>query len=125
MAEMLLKDEVYNIVGAAIEVHRELGPGFLEDVYQEAMELEMSSRAIPFEAQKQLKILYKGHVLSKVYFADLLCYNKVIVEIKALARLSGSEQAQVINYLKATDHRVGILINFGSKGRLEWKRFIS
>ena len=125
MSGLLLKDEVYAIVGAAIEVHRELGPGFLEEVYQEALELEMSTRAIPFEAQKQLAIHYKGQTLKKVYFADLLCYNKVIVEIKALERLSGIQQAQILNYLKATDHRVGLLINFGSQGRLEWKRFIN
>ena len=125
MTGLLLKDEVYSIVGAAIEVHRELGPGFLEEVYQEALELEMSNRSIPFEAQKQLAIHYKGQTLKKVYFADFLCYNKVIVEIKALERLSGIQQAQILNYLKATGLRVGLLINFGSQGRLEWKRFIN
>ena len=125
MAELLLRDEVYSIVGAAIEVHRELGPGFLEEVYQEALELEMSSRAIPFEAQKQLRIRYKGHVLDKMYFADFLCYGEIVVEIKALGHISGREHAQVLNYLKATGHRVGVLINFGSEGRLEWKRFIN
>ena len=125
MADLLLRDEVYTIVGAAIEVHRELGPGFLDEVYQESMDLELSSRSIPFDAQKRLRIKYKGHTLNKMYFADFLCYNEAIVEIKALGRLSGREHAQVLNYLKATGHSVGVLINFGSEGRLEWKRSIN
>ena len=124
MAGLVLKKEVFEIVGAAIEVHRQLGPGFLEAVYQEALGLEMDSRAIPFQAQKPLRIRYKGRVLDKAYFADFLCYGKVIVEIKALDHLSGNEYAQVLNYLKATGHRVGLLINFGSHPKLQWKRFI-
>ena len=122
--DLILKDEVYAIVGAAIEVHRELGPGFLEPVYQEAMEIELKSRNIPFESQKRLLICYKGHQLQKEYAADLVCYEQIIVELKALDRLSGKEEAQLLNYLKATGLRVGLLINFGSTGRLEWKRFV-
>ena len=122
--ELVLKDEVYAIVGAAIEVHRELGAGFLEPVYQEAMEIELRSRNIPFESQKRLVICYKGHQLQKDYVADLVCYGQVIIELKALDRLSGKEEAQLLNYLKATGLRVGLLINFGSAGRLEWKRFV-
>jgi GxxExxY protein len=122
--DLILKDEVYAIVGAAIEVHRELGPGFLEPVYQEAMEIELRSRNILFESQKQLVIHYKGHQLQKEYIADLVCYGQVIIELKALDRLSGREEAQLLNYLKATGLRVGLLINFGSTGRLEWKRFV-
>jgi len=124
MTELILKDEVYAIVGAAIEVHRELGAGFLEAVYQEALEMEMRGRDIPYEAQKQLRIFYKGRPLNKEYFADLVCYGQVIVELKALDRLSGNEEAQILNYLKATGMRVGVLINFGSHGKLEWKRFV-
>ena len=124
MTELLLKDEVYAIVGAAIEVHRELGRGFLEPVYQEALEIELQSRGIAFESQKRLLIHYKGHQLRKEYVADLVCYDQVIVELKALDRLSGKEQAQILNYLKATGLRVGVLINFGSSGRLEWKRYV-
>jgi len=123
-ADLILKDEVYAIVGAAIEVHRELGPGFLEPVYQEAIEIELRSRNIPFESQKRLVICYKGHELQKEYIADLVCYGQIIVELKALDRLSGKEEAQLLNYLKATGLRVGLLINFGSTGRLEWKRFV-
>ncbi|KPL11826.1 NADH:ubiquinone oxidoreductase [candidate division BRC1 bacterium SM23_51] len=124
MTELLLKDEVYAIIGAAIEVHKEFGHGFLEPVYQEAMEIELRLQGIPFEPQKPLRISYKGQPLRKEYAADLVCYEKVIVELKALERLSGKEESQVLNYLKATGLRVGLLINFGSVGRLEWKRLV-
>ena len=124
MTQLILKDEVYAIAGAAIEVHRELGPGFLESVYQEAMKLELSARSVPFEAEKPISIEYKGQRLSQNYFADFVCFEQIIVELKALSRLSGSEQAQVLNYLKATGFKVGVLINFGSRGKLEWKRFV-
>lgn len=124
MTDLILKEEVYAVVGAAIEVHRELGPGFLEAVYQEALETEMRERRIPFEAQKPLHIQYKGKTLTKEYIADLVCFGQIIVELKALSRLSGNEDAQILNYLKATGLRVGLLINFGSCGRLEWKRLV-
>ena len=124
MIDLALRKEVYILIGAAIEVHRELGPGFLEAVYQEALEIELQSRNIPFEAQKPLRIFYKRHQLEKEYIADLICYGQIIVELKALDRLSGKEEAQILNYLKATGKRVGVLINFGSLGKLEWKRYI-
>jgi len=122
--EIILKDEVYAIVGAAIETHRELGSGFLEAVYQEAVEIELRDRGIPFEAQKGLGIFYKGKRIKKEYFADLVCFGQIIVELKALDRLSGNEEAQILNYLKATGLRVGLLINFGSPNKLEWRRYI-
>ena len=125
MSELIFKEEVYAIIGAAIEVHRELGPGFLEPVYQEAFEMEMRERGIPFEAQKTLTISYKGRALRKEYIAESVCYGRIIVELKALDRLSNSEESQIINYLKASGLRVGILINFGSSGKLEWKRFVN
>jgi len=124
MTELLLKDEVYAVVGAAIEVHRVLGVGFLEAVYQESLEIEMESRSIPFEAKKNLTITYKGRRLKKEYEADLVCYGQIVVELKALDCLSSKEEAQLLNYLKATGLRVGLLINFGSVGKLEWKRFV-
>jgi GxxExxY protein len=123
VSELLCKEEVYALVGAALEVHRVLGPGFLEAVYQEALELELQSRGLAFEAQAPLSIRYKSHILQKGYMADLCCYGKIIVELKALDKLSGKEEAQLLNYLKATGLRVGLLINFGSLGKLEWKRF--
>ncbi len=124
MTDLLFKKEVFAIVGAAMEVHRELGPGFLEAVYQEAMEIELESRHIPYEARKTLTVCYKGRPLKKAYEADLVCYGQIIVELKALDRLSGREEAQVLNYLKATGLRVGLLINFGSHPKLEWQRLV-
>jgi GxxExxY protein len=122
--ELIFKDEIFQIVGAAIEVHKELGNGFLEAVYQEAMEIEMASKNIPFSAQFPLKIRYKDRNLNKEYFPDLLCFNSIIVELKALNKLGGNEDAQLINYLKATGLHAGLLINFGSVGKLEWKKFV-
>ena len=122
--ELLLKEETYAVTGAAIEVHRALGPGFLEKVYQEAMHLELTARTIPFEAEKPLNINYKGQSLTQKYFADLVCYERIIVEIKAINHLSGKEESQLLNYLKATGLRVGLLFNFGSRGKLERKRLV-
>jgi GxxExxY protein len=124
VTELILKDEVFAIVGAAIEVHRELGPGFLEAVYQEALEIELRVREIPFQRQRMLAIAYKGLQLKKEYAVDIVCYDQIIVELKALAHLSTREEAQLLNYLRATGMRVGLLINFGSHGRLEWKRLV-
>ncbi len=124
MAELILKEEVFSIVGAAMEVHTVLGSGFLEAVYQEALELESRSRQLPFESQKVLKIHYKEHFLQKEYIADLIYFDKIVVELKTLDRLSGKEDSQLLNYLKATGMKVGVLINFGSHPKLEWKRFV-
>jgi GxxExxY protein len=125
MPELLLKDEVYAIIGAAIDVHKELGSGFLEAVYQEAMEMELGWRGIPFEPQKELCIYYKGKCLEKTYFADLVCFGSVLVELKAMSTDIGSrEESQMLNYLKATGLRVGVIINFGDSGRLDWKRMV-
>ncbi len=119
-----MRDErTYNIIGAALEVHKELGCGFLEAVYQEALEREFKSRKIPFKSQPIVSISYKGQLLDKTYQPDFICYEAVIVEIKAISLLSGVEEAQLINYLKATGLKVGLLLNFGSKS-LEYKRFI-
>lgn len=122
--DLLYKEEVYAIIGAAIEVHRHLGSGFLEAIYQEALEIELESHSIPFKPQKELQVFYKGQLLKKEYIADFVCYDKIIVEIKALNQLSGLEESQLINYLKVSGLRLGLLINFGSVGKLEWKRLI-
>jgi GxxExxY protein len=116
-------ERTYDIVGAAMEVHKELGGGFLEAVYQEALERELASRQISFEAQPTVQIYYKGQPLNKNYQPDFICSGKVLLEIKALSRLSGTEEAQMINYLKATGLEVGLLINFGARS-LEYKRFV-
>lgn len=122
--ELVAKDEVYAIVGAAMEVHNELGAGFAEAVYQEAMEIELRLREIPFERQARLLISYKGTQLSSFFVADLICYGRVIVEIKAIRETTARDEAQTINQLKATGLHVGLLINFGDPGRLDWQRFV-
>ena len=124
MMELILKDESYAVIGAAMEVHRVLGPGFLEKVYQEAMQLELNALRIPFEAEKPIGIDYKGQCLTQRYYADLVCFEQIIVEMKALKQLSGKEDAQLLNYVRATGFKVGLLINFGSHGKLEHKRFV-
>jgi len=113
----------YAVIGAAMEVHRQLGCGFLETVYQEALELELAARDIPFRAQVQLPIRYKDRVLKTVYRADFVCYDAVIVELKALTQIGPVEEAQVINYLKATGYEIGLLLNFG-RTSLQSKRYI-
>jgi GxxExxY protein len=122
--QLLQKNEVYQAVGAAMDVYNELGSGFLEPVYQEAMEVELSVRDIQFSAQEQIPIQYKGRRLKKFYEPDLMLFGSLIVELKAQRSLSGIEQAQILNYLKATECRVGIVINFGCVHRLEWRRYV-
>ena len=124
MAELILKDEVYAIAGAAMEVYYQLGSGFLEPVYQESLQIELTRRHISFEAQTPLELFYKDVKLEKTYIPDLVCYGQIIVELKVLDRLTNIEVAQLINYLKITKKRVGMLINFGAKPKLEWKRYV-
>jgi GxxExxY protein len=119
--KLLLKEEVFAIVGAAMEVSNELGAGFLEAVYQEALGIELHSRRIPVVAQPRIQITYKGQLLAKEYVPDFICYDQVIVELKAIKALTTIEEAQLLNYLKATGTCVGLLLNFGTP-RLEWKR---
>ena len=113
----------YKIIGCAMEVHKELGCGFLEAVYQEALGKEFAYQAISFKPQPIIQISYKGKPLDKTYQPDFVCYKEIIVEIKAISNLSGIEEAQLINYLKATGLKVGLLINFGAKS-LEYKRLV-
>ena len=122
--ELIYKEESYKIIGAAIEVHTILGPGFLESVYEAAMLEESKLREIPVQSQVKLGVLYKNEPLSAHFIADLVAYGKIIVEYKAAKRLTEIDDAQVINYLKATGMRLGILINFASYGKLQWKRLV-
>jgi GxxExxY protein len=122
--EIYLAAETYEIVGAAMEVYYKLGPGFLEPVYQQALAIELEIRGIPFRREERFTISYKGRVLGKEYVADFFCFDQIIVELKAVNQLSPVDWAQVINYLKVTACRVGLLFNFGSHGRLEWKKLV-
>ena len=123
MTEFLHKNETFALIGVAMEVHSELGPGFLEAVYQEAFELELKRREIPYEREKILNIYYKNEKLKKEYTADFYCFGKIIVELKALNSLNSEHEAQLLNYITATKTKVGLLINFGTKS-LEYKRMI-
>ena len=115
--------ETYAIIGAAMEVHRVLGHGFLEAVYQEALAVEMTARNIPFEREKDLAIVFKGTLLKTGYRADFLCYGGIVVEIKAISTLTGNDEAQLLNYLKASQAHRGLLLNFGSPS-LQQKRMV-
>ena len=119
MSDLLFEQESYAINGAAMDVYNNLGRGFLEAVYQEALGIELTTRGIPFEPQKELFISYKGKLLEKKYIADFLVYGKIIVEIKAQKNLTDVDKAQTINYLKATGCELALLYNFGSADKLE------
>lgn len=123
MEKFIFKNETYKIIGAAMEVHKVLGCGFLEAVYQEAFEIELVKQGIPFEREKKLNIFYKDVKLQKEYYADFYCYDCVIVELKAQNELNGVHESQLLNYMKATNTIVGLLINFGQNS-LEYKRMV-
>ena len=114
--------ESYDIIGCMMNVHRELGCGFLEKVYQEALEREFITAGIPYQREVNLRIYYKGVPLQQNYIADFVCYGKIIIELKAISKLSDVEKAQIINYLKATGYELGILANFGETS-LKTERF--
>ena len=120
-----LKEETYRILGACFEVYNEMGCGFLEPVYQECLEIELKKQKIPFESQKIVKLNYMGKELEKAYQADFVCFESVILEIKAVSRLTGEHRAQVLNYIHATGIDVGVLVNFGHFPKLVHERFLS
>ena len=122
--KVYLADETYEVVGAAMEVYYKLGTGFLEHVYQQALAIEFRLRKILFRSQERFVIDYKGHILDREYVADFFCYDQIIVEIKAQSVLSSVDYAQVINYLKVSGCRVGLIFNFGSHGKLEWRKLV-
>ena len=115
--------KTYAIIGVAMEVHGELGCGFLEAVYQEALGMELSARGVPHKAQMEIPVYYKGQKLNSKYRADFICYDSIVVEIKAVSTLMGAEEAQVLHYLRATGHKVGLLLNFGRES-LQFKRLV-
>ncbi|MCR5778933.1 MAG: GxxExxY protein [Bacteroidaceae bacterium] len=116
------KQESYNIIGAAIQVYNILGPGFVEAVYQEALEIEFQRRGIPYEREKELNVYYDGVLLQKKFQPDFICYDKIIIELKAVMELDDMNRVQVYNYLKATGMELGLLINFGHPNGLEYER---
>ncbi len=120
--ELIYKDEAFAIIGACFEVYNELGCGFLEAVYQECLEIELGMRGISFVPQAGLQLTYKGRPLKQQYQPDFICYEKIIVELKAASDLGDDHRAQVHNYLKATGLRLGLLINFGHYPKLEYER---
>lgn len=124
MAEILYKDESYAIIGACFEVYNELGNGFQEAVYQEALEIEFGLRAVPSLPHPELKLYYKGRPLKKAYIPDFTCYGTIVIEIKAVSAIDDTNRSQLHNYLRASGHRLGLLINFGSPGRLQFERVV-
>ena len=121
--ELLFKKESYAIIGAAMEVHRTLGKGFLESVYQESLGVEFKKRQIPFSREHLLELFYKGDKLSKYFVADFICFEKIVLELKSVSFLTNDHEAQVFNYLKATKLNLALLINFGANS-LQHKRIV-
>ncbi len=121
---LVYKEESYKIMGACFEVYKEMGCGFLESVYQECLMIELQEQKIPFIAQSELKLFYKGSLLKQVYKPDFICYDSVVVELKAVSDLTKEHQAQLFNYLNATKMRLGLLVNFGHYPKLEYERIV-
>jgi GxxExxY protein len=124
MSELVYKEESYRIIGACFEVYKEKGCGFLEAVYQECLEIELGLQGISFQTRLPIALSYKGRPLVQRYVADVVCYEKVLVELKAVSVLADERRAQVINYLHATGYRLGLLVNFGHHPKLEWERIV-
>ena len=124
MVKLIFEQETFKIIGAAMNVHKGLGAGFLESVYQEAFDRELRNQKIPFETQKKLMVYYQGIPLKKYFVADFICYENIVVEIKSASFLHKAGEAQTINYLKSINAPVGLLINFGQSS-LTWKRFVN
>ncbi len=122
--DLLHRDECYRIIGACMAVHKDKGNGFVEPVYQDALEIELELAGIPFAAQRNYQIHYRDRPLKHSYTPDLLCYDKIIVELKAAKALTDEHRAQLLNYLKVTGLQLGLLVNFGSHPRLEWERIV-
>jgi GxxExxY protein len=124
MSELIYKEECFRIVGAMFEVYNEKGCGFLESVYQECLEIEFECQSIPFVAQPELRLSYRGRQLKQVFKPDFILFGKIILEIKAVSGIVNEHRAQVLNYLNASGYQLGILANFGSYPKLEWERMV-
>jgi len=124
MPDIIFREEAYRIMGACFEVYREKGCGFLEAVFQECLELELTDQGIPFRVHPVLTLNYKGRALRQTYTPDFVCCETIILEIKAVSALTDEHRAQVHNYLSATGHRLGLLVNFGHYPKVEWERIV-
>ena len=124
MSEIVYKEESYAIMGACFEVYKHMGCGFLESVYQECLEIELLQMGIPFEFQKRLGLEYKGKILKQKYVSDFHCNDKIILEIKAVSKLVSEHRSQILNYLNATELKLGILVNFGHSRKVEYERIV-
>ena len=122
--DLIYRDECFKIIGACFEVYNEKGCGFLESVYQECLEIEHEYQHIPSVPRQQLRLFYRGKELKQKFIPDLICYGKIIVEIKAVSKLTDVHRAQVINYLNATGYQLGLLVNFGGHPQLQWERLV-
>jgi GxxExxY protein len=122
--DILYKEECYRIVGACFEVYKEMGCGFLEAVYQECLELELTAQELPFRSQAELDLKYKGQLLQQKYIPDFILFEQIVLEIKAVSEFDDTHRAQVHNYLKATGYRLGLLVNFGHYPKVEWERIV-
>jgi GxxExxY protein len=124
MSEVLYRQEVFQIIGGCFAVYNDKGHGFVEAVYQECVEIELEHLRVPFDAQRELALSYRGRTLRRTYIPDFLCFEKIIVELKAVKELCDEHRAQVLNYLKATGLQLGLLVNFGNQRGLQWERII-
>ena len=124
MSGLILSKESYSILGACFKVYEHMGCGFLESIYQECLEIELQTQKIPFRSQAELQLHYFDYELRQRFKPDLLCFEKVIVELKAVSKLANEHRAQILNYLNVTRYQLGLLINFGHYPKLEYERFV-
>ena len=124
MGKYIYHNESYTILGAAMDVYNELGPGFLEIIYHDALKIEFETYGIPFESERSLAVYYRGTKLPHTYVADLICYERILLELKAVKDIHEIHVAQVMNYLKATGHALGYVLNFGNTAKLQWQRVL-
>jgi GxxExxY protein len=122
--QLIYRDEVYAIQGAIFDVYRKMGTGFLEGVYQECLAIELARRSVPFAALKPLALVYDGEPLRHGYVADFICFERVLLELKAARAIAPEHRAQIINYLRATGIKLGLLVNFGASAKVEIERFV-
>ncbi|MEI8341564.1 MAG: GxxExxY protein [Verrucomicrobiota bacterium] len=122
--DLIHKQECYDIIGACFEVYNEVGNGFTENVFQECLEMEFSDRGIPFRSQTELPLFYKGRQLNSKFRPDFLCYEKIVVELKAVSGIADEHRAQVLNYLNAGRFELGLIVNFGHHPGLEYERLV-